>query len=130
MQTAKFTYKVINELKANIAKIETTSGEVNVNTFGNDIDVTTTSGNINITYQSETISNQIDLVSNSGNITLKVKPTLAFLLKIYDTKGEYRKDNGIDIEWLDELIENPYKVLGGDKVVSVTTDGNLNILSV
>jgi len=115
----------INELYSNVAKLETTTGDVSVKTFGEDIDVKTTKGNINVTFDSDTILDQINLVSKSGTVKFKVQSSLAFNLDVKNTKGEQRKDGKVDVSWLDKLTENPYSVNGGGKVVSIITNGNV-----
>ena len=117
----------IGDLNADIAKLETTKGDVNVTVSGKDIDVTTVSGDINVNFKNTVISNQIDLISASGDVNFNVLSELAFMLKIYDTNGTARKDGGVRVSWLDEIRDNPIVVNGGNKVVTITTNKDVNV---
>ena len=117
----------IREMYGNVAKIVTTSGNVNINTKGNDVDIETTSGNIDITYDSNTIDNQIDILSSTGKINFKFKPDFAFNLEVFNSKGEARTDKNVKVEGFDQITENPTVINGGGKVVKLTTNSLINV---
>lgn len=117
----------IKDMRCNVAKIETTSGNVQVETSGRDIDIQTTSGKIDVKFEGDTILNQIDLISNSGKVDLKVKGDLAFKLDVRNAKNEYRNDNNVQVSWLDNLTENPLSINGGARIVGIKTNGRVDI---
>ena len=118
----------IKDSKADVTKIETTKGNIKVQTSGKDIDVKTNSGDIDITFESINISNQIDLKSKSGDIKFNVKPEFAFLLKVFNSKGEARTDGNVKVEGFDVLESNELQINGGSsKVVNISTNGNIKV---
>lgn len=117
----------IGKLYADVAKIETTSGDVKIHSYGKDVDVKTTSGKINVTFDSDEIANSLDLQSKTGTVNLKVKSSLGFNLNVVDTNDQTRKDSKINIEWLDEVPDMPYGVNGGGKDINIKTNAKINI---
>lgn len=118
----------IKDSKADVIKIETTKGNVNVKTSGKDIDVKTTSGNINVIFEGNQLSNQISLQAKSGDVKFKVNPEFAFLLKVYNSRGEGRTDGKVNVEGYDELESNEIKINNGEsKIVTISTNGAISV---
>lgn len=126
IQSTEGDIKIKNML-GNVAKVETTEGSIDVTTSGTDIDVKTTSGDIKVSFNSLVIDNQIDVVSKSGKINFNVKGDLAFILEAYNAKGELRDDGNVNVAWLEKLVSNPYPVNGGGKIISLTSNGTINV---
>lgn len=117
----------IEKMNSDIAKIETTKGDINIYTYAQDLDLKTTSGSIDVIFDNTTIANEIHLISKTGDVSLNVHSTLAFLLEVRNAKGELREDQDVKVAWLDTLTQNPMPILGGGKLVSIITDGLVNI---
>ena len=116
----------IKKLLADVAKIETTKGDVNIKSFGNDLDVKTSSGDIKVTFDSTEISNQIDLVSKSGEITLNLNPELACILKLFNAKGQ-NKTKGVNVEGFDKIETNSLVINSGTKVIRLTSNEHIEV---
>lgn len=117
----------IDEMNGNVAKLETTKGDINVETNGTDIDVKTTSGNIKIKYNDLNDGNQIDIESNSGDVDFKVGATKRMDLKVLNNKGEYRTDGYVKISGLDVMPESEVHINGGGQKVVIATNGSVNV---
>ena len=84
-------------------------------------------GDINIDFAGDVIANQIDIITKSGKIDFNVKSDLAFTLEMYYTNEQLRTHDNVSIVWLEELNQNPLKVLGGGKVVKMISDSAINV---
>lgn len=107
--------------------IETTSGNVTLTTYSNDISVKTTTGKINVSYNNQSILNQLDLQSQKGEINLNVRGDLKFILEIYNTNDELRDSKNINIELYDKEFKNPLYISGGDKIIKIKSNGRVNL---
>lgn len=107
--------------------IETTKGNVSVHTYSNDIWVKTTSGTINVSYDNDDIYDTLDFISEKGNVNLKVRSELKFIMKAYNSKGEYRGSANINIDFYGKEFHNPLVINEGTKVINITTNSKINI---
>lgn len=107
--------------------IETTSGSVTVSTSAKDVWVKTTTGKINVEFHSNEILDQLDFISEKGTVNLAIKSDLAFILKAYNSRGDFRSSSNINIDCFGKNFDNPLVINGGTKVVSITTDAKINI---
>lgn len=109
------------------AYIETTSGDVNVHTYADDLDIETTSGNIDVIYESPEIQNEVKLTSVSGDINVQVLSQLKFVIKFFDTNGEYRTSSNIAVEFQDSKFTNPLIVNNGTKPMVLTSNERIYV---
>lgn len=116
----------IEELRGK-AFIKTTSGNVNVHIYEDDLDIETTSGNISVTYECQAIEEQLDFKTDSGDINLRVLSNLAYQLFVYDGEGKLRDNSNIDIASMDGNFEIPVTVNGGTTPIMITSNAHINI---
>ncbi len=105
--------------------IETTSGNVDIHSYADDLSIETESGNINIIYESPEVNNEINLTSQNGEISLSVLDSLAFALYAYDVSGN--ASSNIDVQWQADSFSNPLVVNNGSKYINITTDGHITV---
>lgn len=107
--------------------LEMTSGDINVTTYSDDLKVKTTSGDINISYQSPAIVNETIFETNSGEINLQILGNLSFILRIYDTSGNYRDGRNIWFEYFGNSFSNPLIVNSGSKYLTIKSNSDISI---
>ncbi len=110
------------------AWIETTKGDINVHTYADDLSVRTTSGDIDVVFDNPELFDGIEITTDSGDVNLQVRSGLAFVLEVYNTKGELiRTREDINIDWLGSKVELPYKFNSGTKKIKITSDESINV---
>ena len=106
--------------------IEMTSGKVDVTTYSG-LEVKTTKGDINVSYQGDSLANTLDITSQKGDVDLKVKESLAFILNVFNAKGALRDSYDISIEGFGTAFTFPLTINGGTNPINITTNADVNV---
>lgn len=109
------------------AWIETTKGNIDVHTYADDLSVRTTSGDINVIFDNTSIYDGIELTTISGEINLQLRSGIPFVLEVYDTKGNARNSENVNVAWLPKEFLLPYIFNHGTKVVKIISDDKIFI---
>lgn len=117
----------IDEMNGNVAKLETTKGDISVATNGTDIDAKSTSGNIYIKFNNLSDGSQIDIQSGSGDVNFEVAATKGLNLKVVNSKGEFRTDGNVKVSGLDAMPESEVFINGGGQKLVITSNGYVKV---
>ncbi|MBE7073717.1 MAG: DUF4097 domain-containing protein [Clostridiales bacterium] len=108
------------------AWIELTSGSVDIQAT-TDFEVKTTTGKINVVYDSNTINNKISLTSETGEVKLAVNHMLNFTLSVFDSQGQLRSSNNVSVEGFDGIFNIPLDINNGGKAIDITTNSKVEV---
>ncbi|MGF7058527.1 DUF4097 family beta strand repeat-containing protein [Brassicibacter mesophilus] len=106
--------------------IKTSSGDVEANGFNGDLNVDSSSGDVEIEY--EEFNNNIDITSSSGDVTLKLPVASQFHLKAKTSSGDIMNKFPISVvgEIEDDFLEG-YVGNSDSKIIVHTDSGNIII---
>ena len=110
-----------------IAIIKTTTGNIDIHSYGGDLSVETETGKMNVVYESDTINNELNFTSQKGEINLKIKGNLQFVASFKNCKGDNRTSTDISVALYDSNFKNPLVVNNGTKQINFVSDGKINL---
>jgi len=117
---------IIDKVNTVKTRVKTTSGDIVASEFNGDLDVKSTSGNINIDY--ENFENEIKIETVSGEVELNLEKESKFYLKAKTTSGDINCNYPITIN--NNVKKNVIEGNVGDSdnsIVIKTTSGDIDI---